>query len=97
VRVDAVYHKDPDIVFRKISGECILVPIRRRVGDLDNIYTLNETAARIWELIDGRRTLAEIRDGLAAEFAVPVQEAERDLLEYLAALRACAAVKEGPA
>ncbi|MGE5279488.1 MAG: PqqD family protein [Deltaproteobacteria bacterium] len=96
MRLDAVLHKDPDIVFRKIAGEYVLVPIRHRVGDLDNIYTLNETAARIWELIDGRRTLAEIRDALAREFAVPAAQAEADLLEYAAALHACAAVGQDP-
>ena len=41
--------KDPNIVSRKIAGEVILVPIRKNVGDLESIYTLNEVAARIWE------------------------------------------------
>ena len=47
------YAKDPNMVFRDIEGEMILVPIRRRTADLESIYTLNETGARIWELLDG--------------------------------------------
>ena len=52
------YQQDPSIVSREIAGEVILVPIRNNVGDLESIYTLNETAARIWALLDGDHTLA---------------------------------------
>jgi len=95
ISLDRVYKKSTDVVFRKIAGEYILVPIRHRVADLDSIYTLNETAAAIWEWIDGRRTLKDVRDALTEEFAVSVSEAEEDLLEYVAALRACEAIEEG--
>ncbi len=39
--------KDPNMVFRQIGDEVILVPIRRNVADLESIYTLNPVAARI--------------------------------------------------
>ena len=55
ISLDAVFCHDPNIVDRNIAGEVILVPIRNNVGDLESIYTLNETAARIWELLDGVR------------------------------------------
>lgn len=32
-----VYEKDESMVFRKIEDETILVPIRNKVGDLQNI------------------------------------------------------------
>ena len=64
------YKKDPNMVFRDIEGEMILVPIRRRTADLESIYTLNETGSRIWELIDGQHTLREIRDVIAQEYEV---------------------------
>ena len=64
------YAKDPNMVFRDIEGEMILVPIRRRTADLESIYTLNETGARIWELLDGQHTLREIRDTIVQEYEV---------------------------
>lgn len=81
--LDRCYQKSPDIVSRKIADECILVPIRHSVGDLESIYTLNEVAARIWELIDGKRKLSEIKDKIVGEFEVIPEEAEKDLSELL--------------
>ena len=77
------YQKDPDIVFRKIADEYILVPIRHNVGDLESIYTLNEVAARIWELIDGKRKVNQIKDKIIGEFAVTSAEAEKDIIQFI--------------
>jgi len=92
MRPQDVFRKDPDIVFRKISGEYILVPIRHRVGDLDNIYTLNETAARVWELIDGRRSVGDIRDAIAGEFEADGAQVLSDIEECLRQLQEMKAV-----
>jgi hypothetical protein len=43
-----IYTKSPDIVFRRIADEVILVPIRRNTADLEKIYTLNASASFIW-------------------------------------------------
>ena len=93
--LEVVYLQDPSIVSRNIAGEMILVPIRYNVGDLESIYTLNETAARIWELLDGERTLVAIRDVIVAEFEVEADEAERDMLELVAQLEGIGAVQAG--
>lgn len=94
VQLDDCYKKDPSIVFREIAGEMILVPIRQNVGDLESIYTLNETAARVWELLDGQRTLREIRDELVQEFEVEADQAQQDLVELLEQLESVGAVKK---
>lgn len=85
--------KDPNIVSREIAGEVILVPIRKNVGDLESIYTLNEVAARIWELIDGKRKIWEIRDILLEEFDVTCEKIERDLAKHIRELEDIGAVK----
>jgi hypothetical protein len=87
-----VYTKSDSIVFRKIGDEFILVPIRHNVGDLDSIFTLNETAARIWELIDGKRTLREIKNMMVEEFDVMPAAAANDLIEHLQQLEGIKAV-----
>lgn len=75
--------KDLNIVSRKIAGECILVPIRQNAGDLESIYTLNEVGARMWELINGKRKIKEMKDKIIEEFEVTPDEAEKDLIELL--------------
>jgi hypothetical protein len=76
--LDERYTKDPAVVGRQIAGGTILVPIRRKVGDLDSIYTLSETASCIWELVDGQSSLAQIRDKIVEEFEVGADEAQGD-------------------
>jgi len=93
--LDKVYKKSDSIVFRKIADEFILVPIRQNVGDLESICTLNDVAARIWELIDGKRKVREIKDKIVEEFEVAPEEAEKDLMEYLQQLEGIEAIIEG--
>ena len=93
--LDRVYKKNDAMVSRKIGDEFILVPIRQNVGDLESIYTLNETAACIWECIDGKTRVKEIREKIVGEFDVTSEEAEKDLLEHLQQLEAIKAICEG--
>jgi len=79
----SIYKKDPNIVCREIAGEMILVPIRSNVSDMANIYTLNETAAVIWQQIDGQHTLAEINQVITESFDVTQDEAEQDLFDLI--------------
>ena len=93
--IDKVYKKSDSIVSRKIADEFILVPIRQNVGDLESIYTLNETAARIWELIDGKIKVKGIKEKIIEEFEVTSEEAEKDIIEHLQQLEEIKAIVEG--
>lgn len=87
------YEKSPSIVARQIAGELLLVPIRKTVGDIDSIYALNEVARRIWELLDGKRSVGQIRDIIVDEFETSPEEAEADVLEFLHELEQVGAVR----
>jgi predicted RNase H-related nuclease YkuK (DUF458 family) len=90
--LEKIYSKSDSIVFRKIADEFILVPIRQNVGDLESIYTLNETGARIWELIDGKNKVNEIKEKIVEEFEVTPEEAEKDIVEHLMQLEEIKAI-----
>lgn len=92
--LERVFKRSDDIVFRKIGDESLLVPIRQGLGDLESIYTLNETAARIWELLDGTATGKEIRNKITEEFDVTPEEAEKDLIQHLEELAGIKAIIE---
>jgi hypothetical protein len=49
-------------------------------------YGLDPVGARIWELLQEERPVAEIRDALLAEFEVTEERCERDLLRLLGEL-----------
>ena len=91
--LERCFNKDPNMVSRKIADEVILVPIRQNVGDLESIYTLNEVAARIWELMDGEMKVREIKDKIVEEFKVTPEEAEADILELLKQLEIVGGIK----
>jgi hypothetical protein len=92
--LERVFKRSDAIVFRKIGDECLLVPIRQGVGDLESLYTLNATAARIWELLDGTAKGTEIRDKIMEEFDVTPEEAEQDLVHHLEELAGIKAIVE---
>jgi hypothetical protein len=92
ISVGTVLKKAENIVFRKIENEYILVTIRSNAADLDYIYTLNEVGARIWELIDGIRTVSDIRDIICSEYDVTPETAAADLDALVAELASIPAV-----
>jgi len=77
------YRKNEDVVFRRISDQSILVPIKDNVGDLGFIYNLNNLGTFIWERIDGKRQLVDIKKMLVDEFDVSPSRAETDLLDFV--------------
>jgi hypothetical protein len=92
--LEKIYKKSDAVVSRKIGDEFILVPIKQDVGDLESIYALNETAALIWELLDGKRKVSQIKENLIEVFEVEPEEAEKDLMEHLQQLEEIKAIKE---
>jgi hypothetical protein len=81
-----IYAKSDNLVMRNVGSETILVPVRSNVGDLDSVFTLNTIAARIWMLLDGRRTLDELVDELCREYDVTPEVLRSDVAELLQAL-----------
>ncbi|MGC8873265.1 MAG: PqqD family protein [Chloroflexia bacterium] len=82
------FQKHPDIVFRRIGDEFVLVPIRSTVADLEAIYTLNPVAAHIWDLLDGQRDGYAILEEIVREYDVSPEQARGDLIEFLEQLLA---------
>lgn len=81
--LNVIYKHSPDIVPRKTGEEYVLVPLSKNIVDMDSVYTLNETGAFIWEMIDGRLTLKEICLLMQNEFDVDAGTAENDLLSFI--------------
>jgi hypothetical protein len=79
----AVFSHSPSIVTRKTGSEYVLVPVTDNIADMDSVYTLNETGAFIWELIDGKRTLNEIIQVLISEYDIPEDTAIKDVFEFV--------------
>lgn len=71
----------PGIVGQILNDEAVLL-----LPGKGEVKVLNAVGARIWSLIDGSRTIAQIAAQIAAEYAVESAQAEADALAFVAEL-----------
>lgn len=85
-----VFKKTDNAVSRRIASELVIVPIHKEAVDLEAIFSLNNTAARIWELLDEDLDPRQITERIAREFTQDERAIKADVegfLEQLSELR----------
>ena len=83
MNLQSVLSHSPSVVTRKTGNEYVLVPVSDNVADMDSVYTLNETGAFIWELIDGKKCVSDLVSALAEEYKIDIKTAEVDVLSFI--------------
>jgi hypothetical protein len=66
--------KNPKTAWRIIEGEAVILSLDTKV-----LRGLNPVGSRIWELIDGQRSLEEIVRLIVQEFDVTPEDAAQDV------------------
>lgn len=89
-----VWRRNPNMVKRVIGDEIILLPIYKSSKEMNCIYTLNKAASRVWEMLDGKRGVFEIKRQLAREFEGTADEIDRELHKILKEFQQIEAIKE---
>lgn len=69
------------VVGRLVDGEAVLV----HPGQ-GKVRVLNAVGARLWDLVDGERTVAEVARAVADEYDVDLGTAQADAVRFLADL-----------
>lgn len=95
-KLTTVYKKDPEVICKTIDKEVVILPIGADipVEDLGAFYILKSRSARLlWELIDGKRTVQELKNALLERFDVSAARAESDLRRFLKDLEAIKAIR----
>ncbi|MCK4809526.1 MAG: PqqD family protein [Candidatus Omnitrophica bacterium] len=92
MRETMVLRKNKDMVARTIDNETILMPIYKTSEEINCIYTLNKVASRIWELINGKRSLGEIKSKVLKEFDTNSGEVDKEMQDFLKDLKEIKAV-----
>jgi len=87
ITLSSIPSYSPDVVFRKINEEYLLIPLTDNIADMDSIYRLSETGAFIWGMIDGMRDISDITAKVVEEFNVEREEAEKDVVEFFRDVR----------
>jgi pyrroloquinoline quinone biosynthesis protein D len=70
------------VTLQRVGGEAILYD--RQNG---RAHVINSSAARIWELCDGRATVEEITGAFAAAYALPASDVRADVASILTTFR----------
>ena len=72
------YARLPSVRWRVIEGRVVLIDANE--GEL---LHLNEVGSRVWELLDGTRSVAELVDALHAGFDVSSTRLGKDVSKFL--------------
>ena len=75
--------RNPATAWRTIEGEAVILSMDTKV-----FRGLNAVGSRVWELIDGRRSVDEIVELVAGEFEVAPDVAARDVSAFVEQLLA---------
>ena len=54
--------------------------------DTSELHSFNEVGARIWQLLDGSRTVADVAGMIVEEYDVDEATAQQDVIDFLKAL-----------
>lgn len=79
--LDTIMSKNTKVPWRIIEGEAVLVKV-----DSGEVIHLNEVAAEIWRIIDGKKSISEIIDHIHDHFEVGREQAKKDTLEFFQSL-----------
>ena len=69
---------NPNVIGRVVDDEAVLV-----LPEQGKVKVLNEVGARIWSLVDGKRSVREIAAEICREYQVTPANAEEDTLGFL--------------
>ena len=81
--LDNIYRKNEDVVTRDIDGELFLLPLIRTRDEINALFTLSEMASKIWDMIDGKRSLGQIKKKVLKEYNVEEDVIEKDLENFI--------------
>jgi hypothetical protein len=90
--VDAMrFRATPDALATRVGDEIVLVHLKT-----DQIYVLNRTGARLWELLDAGCDRGEMVRRLMQEFEVTEAELAEQLEDLLGSLTSEALIERAP-
>jgi len=92
--LESILSHSPSIVTRKTGNEYVLVPITNNIADMNSVYTLNESGAFIWELIDGKKTVEELITAMTEEYDIDRESAKTDIFSFIDDMNKYLIIKE---
>ena len=93
---DGVPRKTPGLVTRTIVDETVVVPVKGRLAQLQNLYILTPVGNHIWSAIDGVNDLQALHRSILEAYDVGAEEAQADLFEFVQSMLDAGLLLFGP-
>ena len=78
-----IFHRTQETPWNNIDDEAVVLNL-----DNGHYYVLNETGRRIWELLDGKLSVAQIASVICEEYDVDQQQSISDVIKLMDELSA---------
>lgn len=75
VTLQSIFAQSGDVLYQEVGGEAVLLDLAS-----EQYFGLDTVGTRIWELLDGNATLADVHRVLCAEFEADGERVADDLL-----------------
>lgn len=86
----------PEVVFRRVGDEAVLVPVRGQSAVEGELFSLNEVGAFIWERLLEGIAAEEIPARIVESFEVELAQAQADLDRFVEELVAAGCAEREP-
>src|SRR5215467_8558661 len=87
------YVRSHSVVSRVIAGETLIIPVRKGVGDLASIYSLNSVASAIWQALQQPSGKEEIVSAVQCEFTAEREQIAQDVNAFLGEMQSVGLVE----
>lgn len=81
--LQTLYKIKTKFVAREVGNEMILVPLSSNVAQMNELFTLNETAKFIWVNMKEDTTVADIQNSMTKEFDIDPVTAKQDIETFM--------------
>jgi hypothetical protein len=73
-----------DLILRRVGGDYVIVDPGQDMVDMSKVFTLNETAAWLWDELKGREfTKDTVVELLCSQYEVTAEQAQEDVKTLL--------------
>lgn len=88
MEIESFFHLKSKFVTREVGNELIVVPLSANVAQMNELFTLNETAKVIWENLNEGADMSALIQTITDTFDIDRHTAEKDIAVFLQTLEA---------
>lgn len=82
-QLDTIFSVNPDLIFREVAGEAVLVPTGQTALDFNGLAMMNPTGAWIWKRVGEGCMLKDLLLDFSREFDLSMEHTLADFHDFM--------------